>query len=105
MDSITTIAIASIITAGITTALGCMMPAHRGRQGRIFSLKFHCATARCRTHHYPNIICRTGHDRIHRDILFRGFDDPHFRQSFLESRPRQLIPYGYQLVHRNSPGH
>jgi len=27
MDSITSIAIASIITAGITTAFGCMMPA------------------------------------------------------------------------------
>ncbi len=27
MDSITTIAVVSIITAGFTTALGCMMPA------------------------------------------------------------------------------
>jgi F-type H+-transporting ATPase subunit c len=27
MDSITSIAIASIITAGLTTAIGCMMPA------------------------------------------------------------------------------
>ena len=58
MDSITLIAVASIITAGITTAIGLHDARDRRRQSCFVSIKFHCATTRRRAHNYQDIICR-----------------------------------------------
>ena len=86
MDSMTLIAIVSIITAGVTIALGSIAPALG--EGRAVSdgLELAGAAARCRKHHHANPVRGPGDDRIHRHLLPRGLDDSDFRQSVLEPR-------------------
>ena len=82
----TIIAVASIVIAGITTGFGTMGPALA--EGRAV------ATALSSLAQQPDAsatITRTlfvgpGDDRVHGDLLLRGLDDPHLRQSVLESR-------------------
>ena len=71
----------------------------RGRDG----LEFARAAARRRDDHHAHAVCWPGDDRIHRDLLLRGFDDPDFRQSVLEPRDRPSrgkVAHADRLVHR-----
>ncbi len=105
MDNMTLIAIASIVTAGLTIALGSIGPALG--EGRAV------ATALSSLAQQPDAastitrtpVCRAGDDRIDCDLLLRGLDDPHFRQSVLEPchRPnRGQVTHADRLVHRRA---
>ena len=61
MDNMTIIAVASIVTAGMTTGFGTMGPALA--EGKAV------ATA----------LTSSGDDRVHGHLLFRDLDDPDFR--------------------------
>ena len=88
MDSMTFIAVASIITAGFTTGVGCIGPALG--EGRAVS------TALGSLAQQPDAsatITRTsvrgpGDDRVHGHLLLRGLDDSRFRQPVLEPHHR-----------------
>jgi len=96
MDSMTIIAVASIVTAGITTGIGCMAPAlGEGRS---------VATALTALAQQPDAsatitgpVCRPGDDRVHGHLLLCGFDDPHLCQSVLESHHRRCGPSGRKV--------
>ena len=88
MDSMTLIAMASIVTAGLTIALGSIGPALGEGRAVATALELPGAAARCRSHDHPHPVRRPGDDRVHRDLLLRGLDDPDLRQSVLESRHR-----------------
>ncbi len=84
MDSLTLIAIASIVIAGITTGFGTMGPALA--EGRAVATAL---TALAQQPDASATITRTlfvgpGDDRIDRDLLLRGVDDPDLRQPVLE---------------------
>ena len=101
MDSMTIIAVASIVIAGLTTGFGTMGPALGGRKGSRDSAEFAGATARRLRHHHPHPVCRFGDDRVHGHLLFCGHDDSHLRQSVLESRHRpsdRKVDYAHRLV-------
>ncbi len=85
MDNITIIAIVSIITAGLTTGIGCMLPAFSEGKAGAIRLGLYCTATGRFVNHYENFICRIGHDRINSNLLFCSVDDPHFCQPFLES--------------------
>jgi len=71
MDNMTLIAMASIVTAGITTGIGCMAPAlGEGRS---------VATALTALAQQPDASAT-----ITRTLFVGGLDDSHFRQSLLE---------------------
>jgi len=55
---------------------------------RCHGIEFAGAAARCRIHHYANLICGPGNGRIHRHLLLRSLDDSHFRQPLLEPHHR-----------------
>ncbi len=85
MDSMTLIAIISIITAGLTISVGVIGPALGEGKAVATALSFAGAATRRLRDHYPDIVRRPGDNRIHSNILFRGFHDSDFRQSILES--------------------
>ena len=89
MDSMTLIAVASIVTAGITTGIGCMAPALGegpvGRNGADGSLAQQPDASATITR---TLFVGLGDDRVHGHLLLRGVDDSHFRQSVLEPRHR-----------------
>ena len=89
MDSMTIIAVVSIVTAGLTIALGSIGPALGEGRAVSTALSFAGATARRFRHHHPHFVRGPGHDRIHRDLLLRGLDDSDFRQPVLEPRHRR----------------
>ena len=102
MDNMTLIAIASIVTAGLTIALGSIGPALG--EGRAV------ATALSSLAQQPDAattITRTlfvGLAMIESicNLLLRGLDDSHFRQSVLESRHRpncRKVNHAHRLVH------
>ncbi len=107
MDSLTLIAIASIVTAGLTIALGSIGPALG--EGRAV------ATALSSLAQQPDAastITRTlfvGLAMIEssRHLLLRGFDDSHLCKPVLESRDRpgwRKIGHAHRLVHRRCAG-
>ena len=103
MDSMTIIAVASIVIAGITTGFGSMGPALAEGQGGRDGAEFAGAAARRLRHHHPDPVRRSGDDRVHGHLLLRGLDDSHFRQSVLESRHRPnrgKVIHAHRLVHR-----
>ena len=75
----------------------------RRRPGGRHRVEFAGAAARCLRHHHPDLVRRPGDDRVHRDLLLRGLDDPHFCQSVLEPRHRPSrgkVIDAHRLVHR-----
>ena len=92
MDSMTLIAIVSIVTAGLTIGFGTHgAGAGRGPRGG------HRADALAQQPDASATITRTlfvGLAMIEStgDLLFRGLDDPHFRQPVLEPRDRAAAP-------------
>ena len=88
MDSMTIIAVASIVIAGLTTGFGTMGPALGGGPGGRDGADLAGAAAGRLRHHHPNPVRRPGDDRVHGHLLLRGLDDSPFRQSVLESRHR-----------------
>ena len=103
MDNMTLIAIASIVTAGLTIALRQYRAGAWRRAGGRHGPEFAGAAARCRHDDHPHPVRRAGDDRVHRDLLLRGLDDSHFRQSVLESRHRPnrgKVIHAHRLVHR-----
>ncbi len=96
MDSMTLIAIASIVMAGLTTGFGTMGPALAEGKAVSDGVDVTGATARRLSHYYANSVCRFGNDRIHSDLLFRYLDDFGLCQSVLESCHRRC---GRKLTH------
>ncbi len=86
MDSMTLIAIVSIITAGVTIATGEYRTRARRRAGRLDGLELAGTTARCLEHHHTNLVRGPGDDRIHRHLLSRDLDDFDLRQPVLAPR-------------------
>jgi F0F1-type ATP synthase membrane subunit c/vacuolar-type H+-ATPase subunit K len=83
MDSMTIIAVASIVIAGFTIGIGTMIPALA--EGRAV------ATALTSLAQQPDAsatITRTGYDRVPSHLLLCGLDDSYFCQPVLESRDR-----------------
>ena len=89
MDSMTIIAVVSIITAGLTIALGSIGPALGEGRAVSTALSFAGATTRRLGDDHPHFVRGPGHDRIHCDLLLRGLDDSDFRQPVLEPRHRR----------------
>ena len=107
MDSMTIIAVASIVIAGITTGFGTMGPALAEGRAVATALTFAGPAARRLRHHHPDPVRRSGDDRVHGHLLFRGLDDSDFRQSVLESRhrpSRRKVTHAHRLVHRRCAG-
>ena len=103
MDSMTLIAIASIVTAGLTIALGSIGACAGRRAGGRHGVELAGAAARRLRHHHPDPVRRPGDDRVHGHLLLRGLDDSHFRQPVLESRHRPSrgkVTHAHRLVHR-----
>ena len=88
MDSMTLIAIASIITAGLTIALGSIGPALGEGRAVATGAELAGAAARQLGDHHPHPVRGPGDDRVDRDLLLRGLDDPAVRQPVLEPRHR-----------------
>ena len=86
MDSMTLIAIVSIITAGVTIGLGSIAPALGEGRAVSTALELTGTAARCRNHDHANLVRGPGDDRIHRDLLSRDLDDSDLRQPVLEPR-------------------
>ena len=86
MDSMTIIAIVSIITAGVTIALGSIAPAIGEGRAVSTALTLAGTTARCLEHHHANLVRGPGDDRIDRHLLSRDLDDLDLRQPVLEPR-------------------
>jgi F0F1-type ATP synthase membrane subunit c/vacuolar-type H+-ATPase subunit K len=85
MDSTTIIAVASIVTAGLTTGIGCMMPALGEGKSISSALSSIAQQPDASSTITRTLFVGPGNDRINSYLLFRGVDDPHFCQSFLES--------------------
>ena len=103
MDSMTIIAIASIVTAGLTIGLGSIGPALGEGRAVATALELAGAAARRLRHHHPNLVRGPGDDRVHRHLLLRGLDDSHLRQPVLEPRhrpSRRKVSHADRLVHR-----
>ncbi len=64
MDSNTIIAVASIVTAGLTIGIGCMCPALGGRQGSCHSFNVPGTAARRFADDHPDLVRRFSHDRV-----------------------------------------
>ncbi len=62
MDNVSIIAVASIVTAGFSTSIGCMFPAYGRREISIKCFKFNSTAARCCTNHHKNFIRWIGND-------------------------------------------
>ncbi len=88
MDSMTIIAVASIVIAGITIGFGSHGARAGGREGGRDGAELAGAAARCVRDHHPDPVRGPGDDRVDGDLLLRGLDDPHLRQSVLEPRHR-----------------
>ena len=88
MDNMTIIAVASIVIAGLCTSFGCLGPALAEGKAVAGALTSLAQQPDASSHHHANFIRRSGNDRIHRHLLFRGFDDSDLRQPVLESRHR-----------------
>ena len=74
MDNMTIIAVVSIVTAGLTIALGS-----------IDGTEFTGAAAGCGSDDHADAVCGPGDDRVHCHLLFCRFDDSDFCESVLES--------------------
>jgi F0F1-type ATP synthase membrane subunit c/vacuolar-type H+-ATPase subunit K len=85
MDTTTIIAIVSIITAGLTTSIGCIGPAVAEGRAVASALTFAGTTTRCGFYHHTNAFCGFGHVGVRCNLLLCHFDDTHFCQPFLES--------------------
>jgi len=55
MDSGNYYGVASIVTAGLTTGIGCMMPALGEGKSVSSAFKFHCTATRCGTKPSPEL--------------------------------------------------
>ncbi len=107
MDSMTIIAVASIVTAGITTGFGVHWACTWRREGGRDGADIAGPATRRLGHHHPDPVCRPGDDRVHGDLLLRGLDDPHLRQPVLEPRHRpgrRKVSHAHRLVHRRRAG-
>jgi len=82
MDSMTIIAITSIITAGSRSRWEYRARARR-RTGRLDGLELAGTTARCLEHDHTNLVRGPGDDRIHRHLLSRDLHDLDLRQPVL----------------------
>ena len=89
MDSMTTIAVASIVIAGVTTGFGTMGPALA--EGRAVAIGAQLAgpAAGCLRDDHPDLVRGPGDDRVHGHLLLRGLDDSDLRQPVLEPRHHQ----------------
>jgi len=106
MDSMTVIAVASIVIAGITTSFGCLGPA-LAEVGRWHGTHIARPAARCLRHDHAHPVRGPRDDRVHGHLLFRGVHDPHIRQPVLESRDRSgrwQVDHAHRLVHRRCAG-
>ncbi len=86
MDSMTLVAIVSIICSGLTTALGSVAPAIGEGKAVASALTRFSATARCLQYHHSHAVRRTCDDRIRRYLLPCDLDDSDLCKSVLESR-------------------
>ena len=83
MDPLLLVGIASIISSGLTIAIGAISPALG--EGRAVAQGLH---AIAQQPDEAGLISRTlfvgvGHDRVHGNLLLRGLHDSYFRQSLL----------------------
>ena len=107
MDSMTIIAIVSIITAGVTIGLGSIAPALGEGRAVSTALTSLAQQPDAAKHHHTNLVRGPGDDRIHCHLLSRDLDDSDLRQPVLEPRHCQShrkVSHAYQLVHRRRPG-
>ena len=107
MDSMTLIAIVSIITAGVTIGLGSIAPALGEGRAVSTALTSLAQQPDASQHHHADLVRGPGDDRIHRHLLPRGLDDPDLRQPVLAPRHRpshRKVSHADQLVHRRRPG-
>jgi hypothetical protein len=106
MDSMTLIAIASILIAGHHDRFGMHDAGARRRARGLECAEFAGTATRRFRHDHPDLVCWTGDGRVHGHLLFRGLDDSHFRQPVLESRHRRSdksgrkVTHAHRLVHR-----
>ena len=79
MDSMTIIAVASIVIAGFTIGIGTMIPALAEGRAVATALSFSGPAARCLRDYHANLIRRPGDDRVPGHLLLCGLDDSDLR--------------------------